>query len=176
MQRSFLGFLSALLAMWSCAGIGPAQGSLVSWGYDGLGQVSATPAGNDFVAVAAGGLHSVALRSNGSLVSWGYNAHGQVFFTPAGTGFAAVAGGFTYSVAIRSDGSLVSWGYDGRGEISLKFQRKRFFSANLDSASSCADDGCSVRYYALITARSSSAFCCSGLGVVMISNVGDCLA
>ena len=82
-----------------------AQGSLVSWGYDGYGQVSDTPAGN-FFAVAAGSVHSVAIRTDGSLVSWG-SGFGQVS-GPAGT-FIAVAVGDFHNVAIRADGTLVSW-------------------------------------------------------------------
>src|SRR5687768_14092013 len=50
-----------------------AVGPLQSWGDNGIGQVSATPAG-DFIAASAGGGHSVAIRSDGTLVSWGYNA------------------------------------------------------------------------------------------------------
>ena len=96
----------------------PTGGSLVAWGFDGTGQVSGTPTGSDFVAVAAGTYHNVALRSDGSLVSWGHDAAGQVSGTPAGSGFAAVAAGYWHSVAVRSDGSLVSWGQDGYGVVS----------------------------------------------------------
>jgi hypothetical protein len=87
------------------------DGSLVSWGSDSLGQVTDTPDGNDFVAVAAGGHHSVALRSDGSLVSWGYDGV-LVTDTPSGNNFIAVAAGSLHSVALRSNGSLVSWGFD----------------------------------------------------------------
>ncbi|MEZ0326558.1 MAG: PxKF domain-containing protein [Fimbriimonas sp.] len=85
-------------------------GSLASWGNNSDNKVSFTPAGSTFVSAAAGGYHSVAIRSDGSLVSWGWNGNGQLSGTPAGTGFRAVAAGYFHSVAIRSDGSLVSWG------------------------------------------------------------------
>jgi hypothetical protein len=101
------------------------QGSLVSWGYDHDGEVSGTPAGDDFVAVSAGHVHSVALRSDGSLVSWGLNnywdtdipSNGVVASTPIGTGFVAVSAARYHCVALRSDGSLVAWGSNDDNEV-----------------------------------------------------------
>src|ERR1041384_4531059 len=79
-----------------------ADGTLVTWGDDHLGQVSRTPAGS-FSAVAAGGSQSVAIRTGGTLVSWVYA--GLIIGTPAGTFYAVAAGGF-HRVAIRTDGIL----------------------------------------------------------------------
>jgi hypothetical protein len=112
----------ALLAFCALAAPAPAQAQgkrIVSWGDDDYGQVFWTPREADFVAVAAGGRHSVALRTDGSLVSWGWDDYGQVSHTPAGTGFKAVAAGWAHSVAIRADGSLVSWGLDDWRQVSL---------------------------------------------------------
>ncbi|MDP6546214.1 MAG: PEP-CTERM sorting domain-containing protein [Phycisphaerae bacterium] len=88
------------------------DGVIVSWGYDAYGQVSSTPAGSGFAAVAARGNQSLALKNDGSLVSWGDDHAGQVSDTPVGTGFAAVAAGAYHSLALKTDGSLVSWGRD----------------------------------------------------------------
>src|SRR5688572_4604569 len=84
-----------------------AQGRLVAWGSDGFGVVSGTPDGA-YTAVAAGGTHSVAIRTDGTLVSWGDDFYGQISGTPAGTFFAVAAGG-AQSVAIHTDGTLVFW-------------------------------------------------------------------
>jgi alpha-tubulin suppressor-like RCC1 family protein len=46
-------------------------GSLVSWGLDNYNQVTDTPAGNDFNAIAAGARHALVLKSDGSIVGWG---------------------------------------------------------------------------------------------------------
>ena len=101
------------------AGVGYLDESgIVSWGRDDWGQVSDTPAGTDFAAVAAGYIHSLALKTNGSLVAWGRDNYGQVSGTPGGTDFAAVAGGDYYGLALKTDGALVSWGEDGRGQVS----------------------------------------------------------
>jgi alpha-tubulin suppressor-like RCC1 family protein len=71
-----------------------------------------------FMAVAGGGFHSVALRSNGTLVSWGWDDYGQVRNTPTGNDFVAVAAGGEDSVALRANGTLVSWGRDDFGQVS----------------------------------------------------------
>ena len=88
----------------------PAQGTIVSWGHNGYGQVNNTPTGTGFTQVAGGGYHSLALRSDGSIVAWGNNRNGQVSNTPTGTGFTQVAAGLDHSLALQFDGCLVSWG------------------------------------------------------------------
>ncbi len=92
-------------------------GSLEAWGYDDFGQVGNTPAGNDFVAVAGGEHHSLALHSDGSLASWGRDNYNQVGHTPTGNDFVAVAAGGNHSLALRSDGSLEAWGNDSKGQV-----------------------------------------------------------
>ena len=52
-----------------------ANGSVVAWGDDSMGQCS--PPGNLSVAcIAAGAFHGVAFNSNGALVVWGYKGTG----------------------------------------------------------------------------------------------------
>ena len=93
-------------------------GSLVSWGRNDTNEISGTPAGDDFVAVSAGGGHSVALREDGSIVSWGQEIHGVIGDTPTSGDFVAVAAGNDHSVGLRTDGSLVAWGLDVLGAVS----------------------------------------------------------
>ncbi len=92
-------------------------GSLQAWGDNAYGKCN-VPAGNDFVAIAAGYQHNLALRSDGSIAAWGDNAYGQCN-APGGTGFAAVAAGGYHSLALRSDGSLVGWGDNGLGQTNV---------------------------------------------------------
>lgn len=66
------------------------------------------PPGDDFVAVAGGAYHSVALRENGSLVTWGLGVHDN---TPEANDFVAIEAGYYFSVALRADGTLVGWGH-----------------------------------------------------------------
>jgi uncharacterized repeat protein (TIGR02543 family) len=97
------------------------DGSLIAWGVDsGLisdsdyRQVTDTPAGSNFIAVAAGRYHSLAIAAEsganaGSITAWGRDADGQAT-PPSGNDFVAVAGGAKHSLALRSDGTLAAWG------------------------------------------------------------------
>ena len=49
-----------------------ADGSIVSWGADNYDQISGTPTGSGFTAIATGGDHGLALRADGSVLSWGF--------------------------------------------------------------------------------------------------------
>lgn len=112
------------------------DGSLFAWGYNGSGQLglgttddyatspTAVGTANDWVAVAAGTHHTLALKSDGSLFAWGWNGHGQLGDgttvdknSPIRIGsdndWAAVAAGYGHSVALKSDASLYAWGFSG---------------------------------------------------------------
>jgi hypothetical protein len=87
----------------------PAYGdSIVTWG-DSQHGLETPPSGNDFIAVAAGGVHSLALKADGSIVGWGYDYYGQAT-PPSGNDFIAIAAGWFHSLALKSDGSIVGWG------------------------------------------------------------------
>jgi hypothetical protein len=89
----------------------------VSWGDDGNGQVSNTPTDDNFIQVACGGGHMIALKSDGTLVSWGSDGYSLVSDTPTDNDFVQVACGAYHSLALKSDGTLVSWGYDNYNVI-----------------------------------------------------------
>lgn len=74
-----------------------------------------------WTAIAAGSMHTLAIRSDGTLWAWGANYYGEVgdgTFTTrsvpaqidAGSDWIFVAAGLTSSFGIRSDGSLWGWG------------------------------------------------------------------
>jgi hypothetical protein len=92
-------------------------GSLIAWGANWDGQCD-VPSGQDFVAVAGGRDHSLAIRADGSLVAWGDNGDGQCD-VPSGNDFVAIAGGGAHSLAIRVDGSLIAWGDNGDGQCDV---------------------------------------------------------
>jgi len=85
-------------------------------------------AGTSWTAIAAGGTHTVAVKSDGTLWSWGTNLYGQL-----GNGstinqiipkqvdvqnsFTSVAAGTDFSTAINTNYSLWKWGYNSSTDI-----------------------------------------------------------
>jgi hypothetical protein len=84
-------------------------GHVEAWGANSFGQ-AAPPAGLiDVVAIAGGGDHSLALRSNGTVVVWGSNSGGQADIPPGLNNVIAISAA-GHNVALRSDGAVVVWG------------------------------------------------------------------
>jgi PKD repeat protein len=87
---------------------------IVGWGWDYDGQAT-PPEGIDFIAIAAGAEHSLALRSDGSIAGWGDNSQGQAN-PPVGNDFIAVSTRGYHSLALKFNGSVVCWGGNNYGE------------------------------------------------------------
>lgn len=87
-----------------------------AWGNNFAGKASVPASLTHAVAVAAGDLHSLAIRPDGTVAAWGYNSDGQTN-VPAGlSNVVAVAGGANHSLALRADGTVVAWGAGGPGQ------------------------------------------------------------
>jgi hypothetical protein len=91
-----------------------AAGEIVSCGDNTYGQAT-PPDGNDYIAVAGGYYHSLALKSDGSIVGWGFSTYGQAT-PPDGNNYTAIAAGGIHSLALKSDNSIVGWGYNSEGQ------------------------------------------------------------
>ena len=105
--------------------------------YDSLGNPSAASStrsflvssAKDWLAVASGDNHNIAIDSDGMLWAWGQNNHGQVGdgttgakSTPVRIGtlsdrWIEVGAGSNFSFAIRNDGSLWAWGANNLGQL-----------------------------------------------------------
>jgi hypothetical protein len=55
-----------------------------------------------FVALAAGGYHSLGLKTDGSIVAWGSNSNGQLNVPHPNAVFVAVAGGGHHTLGLKS--------------------------------------------------------------------------
>ena len=75
--------------------------------------------GGSWIAISAGGGHSLAIKSDYKLYVWGNNTIGQT--AQAGTTFSwtQIASGSNHSIAIRSDGILFTWGTNAQGQLGL---------------------------------------------------------
>ncbi|HXI72712.1 MAG TPA: hypothetical protein VNN22_20425 [Verrucomicrobiae bacterium] len=80
------------------------------------GGISGAPLGeSNWVAVAAGGYHGLALRADGTVAGWGDYNYGPASPPTNLTSVTAIAAGMYHSLALTTDGMVVGWGYDGNG-------------------------------------------------------------
>ncbi|MDP2360860.1 MAG: T9SS type A sorting domain-containing protein [bacterium] len=106
--------LASILATQAAMG-----GMIIACGGNSDGQAVNPVDQYNFVAVEAGVLHSLGVKSNGSIVAWGANTHGQCNVPPPNTGFIAVAGGYAHSLGLKADGSIVAWGTNSHGQCDV---------------------------------------------------------
>jgi alpha-tubulin suppressor-like RCC1 family protein len=117
------------------------DGTMLSWGDNDDGQLgdgtvgptnptpSAVIGASNIVAIATGGWHSLALKSDGTMLSWGKDGNGQLGDGTVGpnnptpsvvlgaSNIVAIAAGSDHSLALKSDGTLLSWGNDSYGQL-----------------------------------------------------------
>lgn len=106
--------LTAFIAVFLAGADVVHAGRLVAWGLNTNGQCDA-PVGEDYIEVAAGSYHCVALRENGSLTAWGLNYYGQCN-VPSGYDFTMISASGHHSVALSGDGTVHAWGSNTYGE------------------------------------------------------------
>jgi alpha-tubulin suppressor-like RCC1 family protein len=117
-----------------------ADGTVVGWGANEVGQATGVASGPpaavsiagqpvaNVVAIAAHFLHSLALKADGTVVGWGRNSFGEATGIADGapgtvsiagqllTNVVAIAAGLTHSLALKADGTVVGWGINGYGQ------------------------------------------------------------
>jgi alpha-tubulin suppressor-like RCC1 family protein len=120
-----------------------ADGTLWAWGFNNFGQIGQTADLNshstpvqvgtdiDWIALSAGGLHSLALKADGTLWSWGTNRFGQLgigsadaldtHIAPVQIGFdrdwSALFAGDVHNLAVKRNGTTWAWGDNSAGQL-----------------------------------------------------------
>jgi alpha-tubulin suppressor-like RCC1 family protein len=94
-------------------------GTVACWG-DNASNKATLPIGLSagYQAVAAGGNHSLALKTNAIVVGWGDNTFGQTS-VPSLIDVTAIAAGYNHSLALRSNGTVVAWGDNTYGQTNV---------------------------------------------------------
>jgi uncharacterized protein YjdB len=142
------------------------DGSLWAWGRNSYGSLGVgieerylkmqpiprrINAANDWVAVSAGNVHSVALKADGSLWAWGANGGGRLGDGTNTTRVAPVqvAGAAknwktiaslngNHTLAIKTDGSLWAWGVNNFGQLGDGTNTDRFTPVRIGAANDWA--------------------------------------
>jgi hypothetical protein len=95
---------------YSCAAITTA-GELKAWGWNAYGQCD-VPAGNEYIKVAGGDRHCLAMKEDRTIVGWGCNcaAEATIPVDDVDTKFAEITAGHHNSLCLRAEGSLLAFG------------------------------------------------------------------
>jgi alpha-tubulin suppressor-like RCC1 family protein len=104
----FLGLQEAQMAV---------IGRVVAWGSNTLGQTNVPPDLTNVIAIAAGSVHSLALRADGAVCAWGTGNYGETNVPPGLSNVVAIAAAgfygnnYGYSLALKSDSTVTGWGH-----------------------------------------------------------------
>ena len=95
------------------------DGALVGWSYFQSSSLTNFPSGlTNTVAIGAGFLHAVALKSDGTVTAWGGSSRGEANVPADLTHVIAISAGEFHSIALREDGTVVPWGsYNYYGNV-----------------------------------------------------------
>lgn len=117
------------------------DGTLWAWGKNSSGQLGDGSAigsaiirtspvqisGTSWVSVTAGGLYSLAIKTDGTLWAWGNNTYGSLGdgsttsrtspVQVSGTNWALVSAGSGHTLARKTDGTFWAWGLNTHGQL-----------------------------------------------------------
>ena len=100
------------------------NGSIIGWGAEG----DAVAWSDNYVAIAGGEEHFLALKADGSIVAWGWCDYGQCDVPAPNAYFVAVAAGEMHGLALKADGSISAWGWNDYGECDVPEPNEDFIA------------------------------------------------
>src|SRR5438093_396376 len=112
----FVLIASVPLQVFTPVVLGAASGGVVSWG---LRVLPPFDTATRFIAVSAGGTHTVALKPDGTVAAWGQNCCGQTSVPADLSNVVSIATGYDHSLSLKSDGTVVAWGTDEQGQSTV---------------------------------------------------------
>ncbi|MCL2828644.1 MAG: S-layer homology domain-containing protein [Oscillospiraceae bacterium] len=140
------------------------DGTVWAWGLNDRGQLGDGTIGwdimrttpvqvqnlGDVTAIAAGGAHTLALKSDGTVWAWGLNGGGQLgdgttttSYTPVQVqnldNVAAIAAGTDHTVALKNDGTVWAWGHNHFGQLGDGTTTNRRTPVQIQSLDNIAD-------------------------------------
>jgi hypothetical protein len=99
---------------------------ITCWGGNQYGQCTVPEPNLNFVAVSAGGGHSLGIKSDGTIVAWGYDGYGECDVPTPNANFISCSAGRDHSLGIKSDGTIVAWGKNDAGQCDLPMPNDGF--------------------------------------------------
>jgi alpha-tubulin suppressor-like RCC1 family protein len=169
------------------------DGSVWTWGWNGLGQMAVDVPESTVpvrvagippaVAVAAGAYHTLVLTVDGTLWAWGWNGLGQLgngTTAPAGPvrvpidDVATIAAGAGHSLAVKHDGTVWAWGWNATGQLGDGTATDRLLPTQVYGARDIIEVAAGALHtVALRSDRSVVAWGWNGVGQLGAGQAGD---
>jgi len=126
------------------------NGTIVDWGSNGLGATSKPDGLSNVVAIDAGYMYALALKSDGTVVAWGKEFNGNgIINVPAGlNNVVAISANRTHALALKRDGTVFGWGDNRYGEATspVGLNDVVAISAGVDHSLALKSDGTVVSW------------------------------
>ena len=124
-----------------------AVGGVVAWGDNENGQTTVPVAAQSGVTgIAAGYVHTAALKTDGTVVAWGNNSFGETAVPVDLNGVVAIAGTRFHTAALKSNGTVRTWGYGTETTVPPGLNDVRAIAAGFAFTVALKNDGSVVAW------------------------------